>query len=109
MPATTCTSTTVRNISGKTLYFGYLPKHGRQLIDGEEYTFYGDLSAYLAGNRRKQDAYLRDLDHGYLALVSTPAPHYYDADLDVTKTLAVANNAIATADPCWGAYSSSLE
>lgn len=107
--ATTCVETKVRNISDKTLYFGYLPVHGRQLEPGEEFSFYGDLAAYLAKNRRKYTAFQNDLANGYLALVETPAAHFYDATLDVTKVLSVANNAIATADPCWGAYSSSLD
>lgn len=99
--------TKVRNMSGRTQFFGYLGRHGVELADGEEMTLDGDLLALLSNHKRKYDSYKADLESGDLAVVSTPAQHFYDETLDVTKVLKVDNNTVSAADPAVGAYSSS--
>lgn len=103
--------TKVRNTSGKTLAFSYLPPHGKSLADGEEATFDGDLLALLSSNprfKRKLAAFKADLASGRLALVNTPAPHAFDATLDITKVIGVDNGAVVATNPSWGTYSSSI-
>lgn len=109
--ATTCLHTRLRNISGSAKSFSFLPSHGVWLEDGEEWTFKGDLLAWLSvrGLERKLKSYLQALDDGQLALVSTPSQHFYDEELDETKVLEIVDGDFVAADPCWGPYSSSVE
>lgn len=111
-----CFFTSVRNISGHELAFGFLGTHGKRLKAGQSFTVRGDVRDRLAGNKRKFDALERAV-HGYtdqsgvsvpatLAIASTPAVHLYDPTLDVTKILTLGNGVIGKADPCWGAYHS---
>lgn len=48
--------TTVRNISGGSMYFGFLGRHGVRLANNATYIEPGDLSAKLSGNRPKSIA-----------------------------------------------------
>ena len=52
--------------------------------------------------------YASAVNNGTIVIVQTPTPHYYDANLDVTKILTVANSVVNDVDPCWGDYSSSI-
>lgn len=106
--ASACLETKVRNVSGKTLSFGYLPPHGRRLAAGEELSFFGNLVDLLSRNKRKRSALVRDLEAGRLVIVETPSQHYFDLTDDVTKVLGVDAGAVEVNDPCWGEYSSSL-
>lgn len=108
--ATTDFYTTVRNMSGRTRVFSFLPPHGKTLADGEEYSFPGRLSDYYTAPA-KQWQYLKALEAispTNLAIVKEPAVHCYDATKDVTKVLGVDNATVTAADPSWGAYSSSI-
>lgn len=116
-----CLYSTVRNISGVELAFGFLGKHGIRLAAGAQYTVPGTIHDQLAAGRsgptdRNFKAFERALA-GFtnqagvsiaptLALVHTPSVHLYDAVRDVTKALTLANGALGFADPCWGAYHS---
>lgn len=111
--AITCLQTKVRNMSGATKFFGFLGAHGKRLASGEEYTFTGDLVTRLSQpnfrtGARKLAAFEAAVNSGDLVIVSTPSQHYYDATLDVTKIITVANSVVNDVDPCWGAYSSSI-
>lgn len=110
MADSTCLETKVRNMSGKTAVFGFLPPHGKRLAAGEEYVFFGSFTGLLQSitSKRKRVAFVNAVKSGILVVVSTPSPLLYDATLDVTKTIKVANNVISTVDPCGIAYSSSM-
>lgn len=110
MADSTCLETKVRNMSGKTSVFGFLPPHGKRLAAGEEYVFFGSMTGLLQAitSKRKREAFIAAVKAGTIVVVSTPTPLLYDATLDVTKTIKVANNVISTADPCGVAYSSSM-
>ena len=102
--------TKVRNISSKSLFFGYLGAHGVRLAPGEEYSQDGDLVAKLSSNPRKVrqlNGLKADLD-SVLAIVGTPKDHFYDETKDATKVLQVDNGVITAVDPSYGAYSSSV-
>ena len=47
MADTTCLDTKVRNMTGATTTFGFLPPHGKTLTAGQEYTFFGSLPSLL--------------------------------------------------------------
>lgn len=66
-PVTTNLYTTVRNVSGKTLTFGFLPPHGKTLDDNEEYTFAGDIQQYLT-SARKVNAFKNAIEDGLLVV-----------------------------------------
>lgn len=110
MPNTSCLETKVRNMTGKTATFGFLPPHGKTLTAGQEYTFFGDLTSLLQSSTsgRKRTAFENSLKNGDIVVVSGPTPFLYDATLDVTKTVSVVNDSVVTADPCGVAYSSSI-
>lgn len=113
-----CLYSTVRNISTTERFFGFLPPHGRRLACGEEMTVWGDIQTWLTRftpndrARRSLEGALRSTHdirfphEGVLALVKTPAVHLYDATLDVTKIITLANGTFVDTDPCWGDYSS---
>lgn len=106
-----CFETKVRNMTGRTAVFGFLPPHGKRLEAGEEYSFFGDFAALMSaiGSQRKRESFKTAIVAGDIAVVTTPAQHYYDETLDVTKVIDVDNGAVSVADPCWGAYSSSID
>jgi hypothetical protein len=111
MPTNTnCMLTKVRNMSGKTATFGFLPPHGKRLTSGEEYTFFGSPETLLGAitKKRQREAFLQALKDEVLVIVSTPAVHVYDETKDVTKVLGVNNGTVTAGDPCWGTYSSSI-
>jgi hypothetical protein len=108
--SSTCIETKVRNMSGKTAFFGFLYPHGKRLTAGEEYTFFGSIESHLSKvtSKRKRDAFKASLDSGNLVVVSSPVPFIYDATLDVTKSIGIDNGAVTIIDPCGLAYSSSI-
>ena len=110
MADSTCLETKVRNMSGKTAVFGFLPPHGKRLEAGDEYTFFGSMTGLLQAitSKRKREAFIAAVKSGDIVVVSTPSPLFYDETLDVTKTIKVNNNSISTADPCGVNYSSSI-
>lgn len=95
--------TKVRNISGGTLFFGFLGPHGVSLIDNEYYSFVGDLKSLVAGNARKEKALNDALDGDLLRIVKDPLHIHQDTDNSVRYTLSTAGT-LAIADPDWGAY-----
>ena len=108
--STASVQTKVRNVSATTKTFGYLGRRGKTLAAGEEYTFDGDLRAWLSALPRptKLKKFIADLEAGHIALVSDPAVHLYDPTLDVTKVVKLDNGTLGVQDPSWGAYSSSI-
>lgn len=108
--STTCIETKVRNMSGKTAFFGFLYPHGKKLTAGQEYTFFGSIESSLSKvtSKRKRDAFKRAIDSGKLVIVSSPSPFIYDAELDVTKSVGINNGSVTIIDPCGLAYSSSI-
>lgn len=106
---TSCLYSTVKNISGGTMVFGFLPPHGRELANNEEFTVFGDIRGMLGGNagaepavhRRSQIAFEAAIEAGYLEVLSTPASIYFDVTGDAPKIIKVDDGAVEVADPCW--------
>ena len=95
-----CLYSTVKNISGSTMRFGFLPPHGVQLVDDEEYTVFGNILDRL-DSTTKRVAFAAALDAGYIEIVNTPAPVLVDTVSGLSKALSVAGGDVVSADPCW--------
>jgi hypothetical protein len=110
--ATECLYTTVRNISATTLFFGFLPPHGKRLACGEAFSFWGDIQSWVWNNlpnERERRSFEEALagTNPVLVIVQTPAMHLFDPTLDQTQIISLDNDTLAPADPCWGTYQSS--
>lgn len=104
----TCLETRVRNATGKTAFFGFLPPHGRRLDAGEVFHTNVPFVTLLGGitKKRQRDAFLSAIRSGDLRLLATPSPVIYDSATEEGKTLTVTNGVVGSADGCWG-YASS--
>lgn len=95
-----CLYSTVKNISGSTMRFGFLPPHGVQLTDNEEYTVFGNILDRLT-EARTRVAFAGALDSGLIEIVSTPAPILVDQNTYASRMLRIRNGVVGTDDPCW--------
>ena len=103
-----CLHSIVKNTSGITMRFGFLPPHGAQLKANESYTVFGNIteaiqrSEYATG-RRQMQALLAAIDRGDITIVSTPSPLLYNSDTNGTKMLKISggSNTVSAVDPCW--------
>ena len=103
---TNCLLTTVKNVSGGSKKFGFLPPHGRELANNEEYTFLGDpVNAVVRGERvsskRQLDALTASLEAEDLDIISTPSPVLYDETNDSSHILKLEGGALFAVDGCW--------
>jgi hypothetical protein len=109
-----CLYTTVRNISGATRYFDYLPPHGRRLADDEEMSVPAELLPWMNRcgiNMRKLRGFAADLTACNIAIVQTPQQHVHvvgeEGDLDVFRTVTIHRDPATDEDvvvavaPCW--------
>ena len=108
-----CLYSTVRNVSGGTRTFSFLPPHGRKMTADEEYSVMGDIvEACIRDQRvtsRRQLAALETAVHDQLlSIVSTPAQIFEDEGTGQSKMLHVANGTLALTDPCWESVSDSV-
>jgi len=101
-----CFYSTLRNMTGNTMSFGFLGEHGKRLEPDQQFTERGNILDRISRNRRKFQAFEAAIRRGDIVLVSTPQPLYYDAVTDRTKALQVNNGAVGITDPCWGTYHS---
>lgn len=98
---------TVKNTSGGTKTFSFLPPHGRELAANEELTIYGNVFDAVAigvdrvGQRRKMEALLNAIEAGELSVVRTPAPVLKDATTGNSKIITLDNGTLDDADPTW--------
>lgn len=103
---TSCLYSTVRNDSGKSKFFAYLPPHGRELDASEEFSVLGELTPAIIRNQRVTSqrhlaAFANDVENHVLAIVKTPNPILYDEAKDESKMLRLNNESLGVADPCW--------
>lgn len=100
-----CLYSTVRNISGGTKTFSFLPPHGQTLADDGETTVFGDIrEAIFRGGRRSQhvqNALEQCLDQQLLEIVSTPAVILEDLQDGAILAIQVENGVLAVDSPCW--------
>lgn len=106
---TSCLYSTVKNVSGSSKIFGFLPPHGRTLAADEEFTVFGDIRSGLGGNRgaersvarRDNAAFEAAVESGDLEILSTPSPILQDVTTEVPKMLQLDGGTLSTVDPCW--------
>ena len=106
---TSCLYSTVKNVSGVSRTFGFLPPHGRTLANNEEFTVFGDVRQNLGGNqggersvqRRANAAFEAAVESGALEILNTPSPIFQDTVTNLPKMLQVSSGAISAVDPCW--------
>jgi hypothetical protein len=106
---TSCLYSTVKNVSGGTKIFGFLPPHGRTLANNEEFTVFGDIRQNLGGNqggersvqRRANAAFEAAVESGDLEVLQTPSPILQDVNTDLPKMFRLASGVLSTVDPCW--------
>lgn len=101
---TSCLYTKVKNISGATRTFSYLPPHGRTLTNNQELSFIGGLTDGILMNRRPSRILAsleEDLKENRLSVLSTPSPILYDATDDRSAMLKLDNERLYTIDPCY--------
>jgi hypothetical protein len=106
-----CIYTTLRNSSGVTRYFDYLPPHGRRLAAAEEINIPGDWLPWMRGNLRKMRGFASDLTNCLIEIVKTPEQHCHvvgeENDLDLIRTVtihrdpATDEDVVVAIEPCW--------
>jgi hypothetical protein len=97
---------TVRNTSGGKMKFGFLPPHGRELADGEEFTIWGNVLDAVSHfdritDRRKQEALINAIDRGDLTIVHTPSQILEDVATGAIKQIQLGNGSLSAVDPSW--------
>lgn len=99
-----CLYTTVKNISGASMHFGFLPPHGVTLADDAELSLPGDLTTRLASqhNGARQFAALESaLTAQLVSITKTPAVILYDPADANSNQLALYDDALGLVTPCW--------
>ena len=106
--STDCLKSTVKNTSGGTKTFSFLPNGGATLSNGQEKTYVGDIVSLIARkSKRDLDAFVLALDSGAISIVSGPSCILYDEFDDVSQKIGVANSQLFASNPDWiGAGSS---
>ena len=106
-----CLYSVVRNISGGTLVFGFLPPHGVQLTANEEYEIFGSVLEALSNGRsrgaarRQHKAFFDSIDRGDIEIMNLPSPILLDTVAATPKTLQSASGTITGITPCWSSTS----
>ena len=105
-----CFHTRVKCVATRPAFFAFLPINGKRMVPGEEMFIPGDVNALLAKmSPRHRTGFLNAVNTSKtLEVMSTPSQRYFDEGADNTKILTVVNGTVTVADPCEGAYSSSL-
>lgn len=103
----TCLYSTVKNISGGTLKFGFLPPHGRELADDGEFTVFGSVLDCVANgfdratSQRQIAGFERAIDQAKIEIVNTPTPILKDVTLGDGFMIVLDNGSLSVDDPCW--------
>lgn len=106
---TSCLYSTIKNTSGKSRIFGFIPPHGRTLAANEEYSIFGDIRNALGGNRgpersvarRDMIAFEAAIASGDLQILETPSQIIVDSVTGDSKILGLASGVLSDIDPCW--------
>jgi hypothetical protein len=108
LQTTDCLYSTIKNTSGGSKRFMFLPPHGKTLAAAGEETFAGDVVSAIRSKRANFVAGKRDvaaleaaLQAGDVEIVKTPAPILYDPTRDESRQLKMDAGDLYAADPCW--------
>jgi hypothetical protein len=103
---TSCFFTTVKNISGKSMFFGQLPPHGRVLASNAEFSAFGSLESLVSRgdrvtNNRYYNSLLAAITNGLLQVTATPALILKDATSHAPKMVTLTSGTLGVHDPCY--------
>ena len=109
MPDTLCLKTTIKNKSGGTRTFGWIPPHGKTLTADQSVTIFGDIWDQLSmggrGNaRRLVTALEADINANRIEIIKSPSLFLYDDTDANVKIVDLDNGTLGIADPCYGSY-----
>ena len=107
--STTCLYSTVKNTSGVTKTFSFLPPHGRTLDEDDEFSVFGDIRQALGGNQgsehsvknRDRVSFEQAIARGDLQILQTPSPILIDLDTEESQMLELDGGVLSAVDPCW--------
>jgi hypothetical protein len=101
----------VKNTSGVSKVFSFLPTHGRRLAPVEEFTFIGSpteaISRGVGFKTRHLAALETALVNGNLTLLHTPNPILFDSVTLERKMLVLDGGSLGVQEPCWESASAS--
>lgn len=105
-PSAGCLFSIVKNTSGGTKHFGFLPPHGRTLTNNEELHVFGNVYDAIyrnAGhrNQRLQDALGSAITDGDLTIKTSPCVIVYDTDNLASYRLGSFNGHPKSYTPDW--------
>jgi hypothetical protein len=105
-PTAGCLFTIVKNVSGGTKHFGFLPPHGRTLDADEELHIFGDIFTAIHRNAGHRRAYLQDklgaaINDGDLEIKTSPCVVVYDPDNLASYRVGVYNGTVLAQVPDW--------
>lgn len=94
--------TVVKNVSGKSMAFGFLGAHGKTLANNATYTVPGDLVTKLGAQRsqRKFKALERALTNNMLDIVKSPSVYVLSGSA-VREVAVNASGVLGTTNPSW--------
>lgn len=106
-PTEGCLFSTVKNISGATKKFGFLPPHGRELEDEEEITVFGSITSAISRgeyvtDRRHQCALGSAVAEEELAIVASPCYFVFDEADNASYVLDSDEGTPVSRAPTWG-------
>ena len=97
--------TTIKNVSGGTLFFGFLPPHGKTLTANQTVSVFGSITeAVNRGDRfgnRHMIALQKALENNLIDILSTPAPVFYDQATRRARAMYVNNAVLKLMAPSW--------
>ena len=101
---TDCLTTTVKNNTGVSKVFSFLPPHGRRLAAGQWLTFTGHLTDIVANGdaiagKRKLAALTAAIAAGQLLVLDTPNPVLYDGFTDDSYMIQVKGRVLTITNP----------
>lgn len=100
-----CLMSSVRNISGGSLFFHFLPPHGKTLASYGEYTCPGNVLSYVTLGLQGAKAALlleRAISEGLLEIKYTPSPVFWDKGRQRISLMQCYNDKLVVMSPCWG-------
>lgn len=110
MPTTTCLYSIVKNTSGVTKKFTFLPPLGRELAPNEEFSIMGSVVEAIRSSKggniqtslEDVKAFERALVRGDLRVLATPQVILRDTAVPAnSKMIVLTSGAQVIVDPCW--------
>jgi hypothetical protein len=107
MSADCLLKTTVKNISGSTRRFSFLPPLGVSLANNQEFTAPGTINDWCKRTLRSSqpDRLRREVEHaleeGWIEIISTPVPFLRDETADSTHVIGVDDGEFLIKTPCY--------